>query len=66
MERLRSDLAGAIENMVERIVQEPIVPGAEIDRLISTSTWDSVFARIEKTYRKAIKEKSNKPRAKRV
>jgi glycosyltransferase involved in cell wall biosynthesis len=66
MERLRSDLAGAIENMVERILQEPIVPGAEIDRLISTSTWDSVFTRIEKTYRKAIKEKSNKPRAKRV
>lgn len=64
MERLRSDLAGAIENMVERIVQEPVVPGAEIDRLISTSTWDSVFTRIEKTYRKAIKEKSNKPRAK--
>ncbi len=60
VERLRSDLAGAIEKMVQRILQEPTVSQAEIDKLISASTWDSAFARIETTYRKVIKEKSNK------
>jgi glycosyltransferase involved in cell wall biosynthesis len=59
-ERLRSDLAGAIKRMVQRILQEPIVSQSEIDKLISTSTWDSVFARIETTYRKVIKERSHK------
>ena len=62
-DRFRSDLAGAIENMVQRILRDSTAGEAEIDRLISTSTWDSVFARIETTYRNVIKEKSKKPGA---
>jgi glycosyltransferase involved in cell wall biosynthesis len=55
-DRFRSDLAGAIEDMVQRILQEPTAGQAEIERLISTSTWDSVFARIETTYRKVLRK----------
>jgi glycosyltransferase involved in cell wall biosynthesis len=66
VERLRSDLAGAIQKMVQRILQEPTVGQAEIDRLVSSYTWDSVFARIETTYRKVIEEKSNKSGTKKV
>ena len=59
VERLRSDLAGAIEKMVQRIMQQPTVSQTEINGLISSSTWDSVFARIEATYRKVIQENSH-------
>ena len=64
VERLRSDLTEAIKSMVHRILQEPTVNQAEIDGLIGNSTWDSVFARIEATYRKVIEEKSHKSVAK--
>ena len=58
--RLRSDFAEAIQNMVRCIQKKPTVSQAEIDKLVSNSTWDSIFARIETTYLKAIEEKAHK------
>ena len=60
VERLRLDLTEAIQRMVHRILHEPTVSQTEINGIISSSTWDSVFARIEATYRKVIQQKSHK------
>jgi hypothetical protein len=55
---LETRLAHALEAVVEKVVKEPSVDPEPVERLTRPFTWESVFARVEGSYTKALEARS--------
>ncbi len=53
-EVLELALAGSITRMIRRVVNNPSLPKGEVEHIVTPYTWEAVFQRIYRAYRKVV------------